>query len=152
MKKLLLILFLAFLPTAAASATDFAENPADMIDLTKGPYTAGDIIITSADELTNDTALMLSPKATYTIIQGQTRSHSIYRSASHIVDLNWGNPSNSLKLTIRAPSGQTIGTLYDNSDGQTDGRIRMSVSAASGMWEYKVIGDIVTGTQSYTIV
>ena len=152
MKKLFLILFLACLPAAAAVPTlNLTEDPTDIIDLTKGPYVTGDVTITLVDEAANDTVSMLSPKATYTIVQGQTRSHTIYRSASHIVELNWGNPSNSLKLTIRAPSGQTIGTLSDNSDGISDGRIRVAVNANSGMWKYQVTGDIVTGTQTYTI-
>ncbi len=71
------------------------------------------------------------------------------------VDLNWGNPSNSLQLTIYAPDGSKFGPYYDNFDGVTDGRIQFSIynanGVAQGTWYYHVYGYSVTGVQSYYI-
>jgi hypothetical protein len=71
------------------------------------------------------------------------------------VDLYWGNPSNSLQLTIYSPDGNTFGPYYDSSDGSTDGRINLNIQnsngIAEGTWYYKVYGYSVTGTQSYSI-
>ena len=93
-----------------------------------------------------------------TISQGETNWHSEdvigFYTALH-VDLNWGNPSNSLRLKIYTPDGYTLGPYYDNVDGSIDGRIniyvRNSNGIAQGTWYYEVYGYSVTGTQSYTI-
>ena len=71
------------------------------------------------------------------------------------VDLNWGNKANSLSLTIYKPSGSSIGTYYDSSDGVIDGRIHIDVVPGqgyveAGQWMYKVYGVSVTGTEDYT--
>jgi hypothetical protein len=79
---------------------------------------------------------------------------STYSTSLHI-DLNWGNPSNSLRLKIYTPDGYTLGPYYDNADGSIDGRINIYVNnpngIAQGTWYYEVYGYSVSGTQSYTI-
>ncbi|MFA6363866.1 peptidase domain-containing protein [Methanoregula sp.] len=71
------------------------------------------------------------------------------------VNLNWGNPSNSLQLTIYSPDGYVFGPYYDSSDGATDGRINLNIQnsngIAEGTWYYKVYGYQVSGTQTYSI-
>jgi hypothetical protein len=71
------------------------------------------------------------------------------------VNLNWGNPSNSLQLTIYSPDGYVFGPYYDSSDGVTDGRINLNIQnsngIAEGTWYYAVYGYRVSGTQTYSI-
>jgi hypothetical protein len=108
---------------------------------------------------TADTTLSLpdiSRFSSASISQGQTQWYSTsvpVGKTSFYVDLNWGNPSNSLSLKITAPDA-TFGPFSDSSDGKTDGRINMrfskSTGLASGIWGSSVYGYQVTGTQSYT--
>jgi len=93
-----------------------------------------------------------------TITQGMTNweSKSVTTTITTLnVDLYWGNPSNSLQLTIYSPDGHVFGPYYDNSDGYHDGAINLVISntggIAKGTWYYKVYGYSVTGTQSYSI-
>jgi hypothetical protein len=71
------------------------------------------------------------------------------------VDLNWGNPSNSLRLKIYSPDGNTFGPYYDSFDGAYDGRVNLNIinsaGIAKGTWHYEVYGNQVTGTQGYYI-
>jgi len=80
------------------------------------------------------------------------------------VDLKWGNPSNSLRLTIYSPDGYVFGPYFDNADGVINGRINLNINnpngIAKGTWYYEVYevyegyevyGYSVIGTQSYTI-
>jgi len=93
-----------------------------------------------------------------TITQGMTNWHTKYVS-SYIttlnVDLNWGNPGNSLRLKVYSPDGYTFGPFYDSFDGYNDGRINLNIvnsnGIATGTWYYEVYGDRVTGTQTYYI-
>jgi len=93
-----------------------------------------------------------------TITQGMTNWHmktiSSYITSLN-VDLNWGNPSNSLRLKIYSPDGYTFGPYYDSFDGVNDGRINLNIingaGIAKGNWYYEVYGHQVTGTQSYYI-
>lgn len=92
------------------------------------------------------------------IVQGQTKAYytNVGTSVNWLeVDLNWGNKANSLSLTIYKPSGSSIGTYYDSSDGVVDGRIHIDIVPGqgyveSGQWMYKVYGVSVTGTEDYT--
>lgn len=93
-----------------------------------------------------------------TISQGATNWHTKTISSyitSMNVNLNWGNPSNSLRLKIYSPDGYTFGPYYDSFDGVNDGRINLNIinsnGIARGTWYYEVYGDRVTGTQSYSI-
>jgi hypothetical protein len=100
-----------------------------------------------------------SPSIVYdSITQGETNWHStpIYGYITKLnVDLYWGNPSNSLQLTVYSPDGHTFGPYYDGADGVIDGRINIEIDnpdgIAQGTWYYKVYGYSVTGTQSYSI-
>ena len=63
-----------------------------------------------------------------TITQGETNWHSKEVKdfiTTLNVDLNWGNPDNSLKLTIHSPDGYVFGPYFDNADGVIDGRINL---------------------------
>ena len=100
-----------------------------------------------------------SIKSVYgTITQGLTNWHNKYVGSSITtlnVDLNWGNPANSLRLKVYSPDGYTFGPFYDSYDGYIDGRVNMNINnpdgIATGTWYYEVYGDRVTGTQSYYI-
>jgi len=100
----------------------------------------------------------LTPLVTSTISQGQIVAYSRVISpgtSSMIVDLNWVNSANSLSLTIVAPDA-TLGPYYDLSDGQTDGRIALSISSSTGLtpgtWKFYVKGYQVSGVQTYSFV
>ena len=93
-----------------------------------------------------------------TITQGNTNWHPKTISGyvtSLNVDLNWGNPSNSLRLKVYSPDGYTFGPYYDSFDGVNDGRINLNIinsaGIAQGTWYYEVYGYQVTGTQGYYI-
>jgi hypothetical protein len=93
-----------------------------------------------------------------TISQGMTNWHTKVVSSyitSMNVNLNWGNPSNSLRLKIYSPDGYTFGPYYDSFDGVNDGRINLNIinsnGIAQGTWYYEVYGYRVTGTQAYSI-
>ena len=93
-----------------------------------------------------------------TITQGQTNWHTkdVTTFITTLnVDLNWGNPSNSLRLTIYSPDGYVFGPYFDNADGVTNGRINLNIrnpnGIAKGTWHYEVYGYSVVGTQSYSI-
>jgi hypothetical protein len=102
---------------------------------------------------------IMSPATVYdSVIQGETDWHSntINTYTTKLtVDLYWGNPSNSLQLTIYSPDGYTFGPYYDGADGTNDGRTHIEISSSSGLtqgtWYYKIYGYSVTGTQSYSI-
>ncbi|EHQ36761.1 hypothetical protein [Methanoplanus limicola] len=92
------------------------------------------------------------------ISQGETNWHYKQVSSSTNVlniNLNWGNPSNSLSLKIYTADGEILGPYYDNADGRTDGKISLSITnpdgIASGRWDYKVYGYSVSGTEDYSI-
>jgi hypothetical protein len=99
-----------------------------------------------------------APKATGTITQGETDWYSTYvapGTTELIVDLNWGDTSDSLRLVIYAPDA-TLGPYYDSYDGTTNGRIALSISDSGGLypgtWWFEVYGYNVTGTEDYTIL
>jgi len=98
----------------------------------------------------------ISTRAIHTINQGQLDTYSNYVSSgttSMTYDLNWGDTSDSLSLALIAPDA-TLGPYYDNIDGQTDGRIYITVSRSSGLaqgtWYTRVYGSQITGTEDYT--
>jgi len=100
----------------------------------------------------------LKPLVTSTITQGQVVAYSRVVSpgtSSMITDLNWGNPANSLSLTIVAPGG-VLGPFYDSSDGTINGRIALSISSPTGLapgtWTFYIEGYHVTGSQTYSFV
>ncbi len=92
------------------------------------------------------------------ISQGQTINHyvNVGSGISWLeVDLNWGDTSDSLALTIYTPSGVNLGTFHDSYDGSVNGRIHMNIYPSQGyveqgIWRFKVYGESVSGTQRYT--
>lgn len=133
------ILICAMLFVSGVSAQKVDEN---------GGYT-----VTPAGNLKLPGIVM--PMSAGTINQGETDWYYYYVSpgtSSITTDLNWGDTSDSLSLTIIAPDG-TLGPYYDVSDGTTNGRITLGISRlpslASGTWSFKVYGYRVTGSQGY---
>ncbi|HPS89060.1 MAG TPA: hypothetical protein PLC35_03670 [Methanosarcina vacuolata] len=93
-----------------------------------------------------------------TIRQGETNLHGKYVGTGLtllVVDLNWGDSTDSLRLKIYTPSGSVLGPYYDSADGSVNGRIRLNIQNSngieSGTWKYEVYGYRVTGTEDYTI-
>ncbi|MFZ3383122.1 MAG: peptidase domain-containing protein [Candidatus Methanoperedens sp.] len=71
-----------------------------------------------------------------TITQGQTNWHTkdVTTFITTLnVDLNWGNPSNSLRLTIYSPDGYVLGPYFDNADGVINGRINLNIRNPNGI-------------------
>lgn len=100
----------------------------------------------------------ISPLSTQYISQGQTKTHyvSVGSGINYLeVDLNWGDTSDSLTLSVSTPSGSNVGTYRDNSDGSVNGRIHINIDpsqgyVAQGTWKFKVYGESVSGTEDYT--
>jgi hypothetical protein len=91
-----------------------------------------------------------------TITQGESDWYSTYvapGTTELLIDLNWGDSSNSLRLVIYAPDA-ALGPYYDTYDGTANGRIcvriKDSVSLYPGTWRFEVYGYDVTGTEDYT--
>lgn len=99
-----------------------------------------------------------SLRSTQYISQGQTITHNVNvgSGVDYLeVDLNWGDTSDSLTLSIYTPSGSKIGTYRDNYDGSVNGRIRLNIDPSQGYvvqgtWIFKVYGESVSGTEDYT--
>ena len=99
-----------------------------------------------------------SPLTVGTISQGETDWYSAIVSSgtsSITADLYWGYVPDSLVLTAFAPDS-TLGPYHDADDGATDGRIFLTFSRtggiAPGTWNFRVYGENVLGTQSYSFV
>lgn len=93
-----------------------------------------------------------------TITQGQTNWHTkdVTTFITTLnVDLNWGTPTNSLRLTIYSPDGYVFGPYFDIDDGSINGRINRYINnpngIAKGTWHYEVYGYSVSGTEDYSI-
>lgn len=139
----ILLLFSASLAMAAVSEEQIKTDKTGGYTIVPAKNTGGDISIQSVYA---------------TITQGQTNWHTKDVTTfitSLNVDLNWGNPSNSLRLRIYSPDGYTFGPYFDNADGTIDGRISLYINnpngIARGTWRYEVYGYSVVGTQGYSI-
>ena len=138
-----LVVGVAFIPTMGFAISSGNTSGSQGKDILK-PASPGDA---------------LNPNIVYSsITQGQTNYHSEQIGpgvTSLHTDLYWGNPSNSLQLTIYSPDGSVYGPVYDSYDGTIDGQINVINSnpngVAQGTWYFKVYGYSVTGTQSYSI-
>lgn len=99
-----------------------------------------------------------SLRSTQYITQGQTINHyvGVGSGVNYLeVDLNWGDTSDSLTLSISTPSGSKLGPYRDNYDGSVNGRIRLNIDPSQGYveqgtWQFKVYGESVSGTEDYT--
>ena len=97
-----------------------------------------------------------SLRSTQYITHEQTKNH--YMSARSGVDAGSGfelERYDSLTLTIYTPSGSSLGTYYDNSDGSVNGKDTSQYLPSQGYieqgtWTFKVYGESVNGTQRYT--
>ena len=108
----------------------------------------------------NDSKPPIVPLTWDTITQGETDWHSLYVPSGKYnlwVDLDWGNPSNSLTLTIYPPGGPTLGPYHDADDSNdNDARIFLCISRGgglpSGTWDFKVYGERVQEVEDYSFV
>lgn len=148
------VIFLICISVAGASANE------EKAGISKIGEKLGYTIVPTNDTINDEKSVYtVSTKSLFTIVQGQTAYHEKdVNSYIEIldIDLNWGNPSNSLKLYVYNPSGNCMGYFYDLSDGSIDGRIRISVcnfetGVQQGTWKYRVYGYSVTGTEDYYI-
>ncbi|MDK2831184.1 MAG: hypothetical protein PWQ75_936 [Methanolobus sp.] len=131
--KRIAIAFLVFLLCVSVASASSSEKTADSSDLIVG--------IKSISS---------------TITQGEVNWHSTYISSSNsnmIVDLNWGDTTDSLKLYVYDPSGNSYGPYYDSADGSINGRINLLLdkNPEVGTWRCKVYGYYVVGTEDYSI-
>ncbi|PKL62896.1 MAG: hypothetical protein CVV31_03540 [Methanomicrobiales archaeon HGW-Methanomicrobiales-2] len=113
------------------------------------------IVTPAGDTMPEDNPLFM-PMNIGSIAQGETDWYSTNVAAGKtelIVDLNWGDSSDSLRLTIYAPDS-VIGPYYDAYDG-VNGRIYVRIRDSNGLypgtWQFAVYGDDVAGTEDYTI-
>ncbi len=91
--------------------------------------------------------------------QGETNRHQFYVGSGVRyleVYLDWGSASDSLRLTIYAPSGSKIGTFRDNADGAVDGKIHIDIDPDSnyvspGTWTFDVYGEKVSSQRTYSL-
>ncbi|MFW5637798.1 MAG: pre-peptidase C-terminal domain-containing protein [Methanoculleus sp.] len=113
-------------------------------------------IVTPAEEMTIEDSPSFTPMTDGSIRQGETDWFATYIPAGKtelIIDLDWGDTSNSLRLRIYAPDA-VLGPYYDAYDG-VDGRIYLRIKSSVGLhpgtWQFEVYGHQVTDTQDYTI-
>jgi len=116
----------------------------------------GYVVSTAPDLASRDVFASVASRVSATISQVELDSYS--RSVAPgttaiISDLNWGDTSDSLSLTLVAPDA-TLGPYYDGIDGQMNGRIYISITKSSGLpsgtWWNRVYGYQVTGVEDYT--
>ena len=131
---LLVVSFLAVPPVAATEGDGYTVRPSGSDDL------------------------VTTLRPSDSIGQGETNRHQFYVGSGVAyleVYLNWGSTSDSLALTIYAPSGSKIGTFHDNADGVVDGKIHIDIDPDSsyvsqGTWAFDVYGEKVSSERSYT--
>lgn len=116
----------------------------------------GDYIISPA----RDSGVNPGPKYVLdTITQGETNWNTKYVGSQITVlnvDLNWGDPTDSLRLKIYTPANQCLGVFFDDDGGRPDdGRINIDIynsgGIAQGTWYYEVYGYSVIGSEDYYI-
>lgn len=141
---------------AVSAEKEYSENLKDkvILDSTGEDYVVSFWIKDSFDIENSVSSL----RSTQSITQGQTITHNVNvgSGVNYLeVDLNWGDTSDSLTLSVYTPSGSKLGTYRDNSDESVNGRIRLDIDPSQGYvqqgtWKFKVYGESVSGTQSYT--
>jgi hypothetical protein len=144
-----LLIFLLCVSGASASISETDEE-FELISIEDLGYT-----IVPAKSSQNEVAM----RTVYsTITQGETNIETQNVNSfcdSLEVDLNWGDTSDSLKLTIFDPSYNKVATLYDSADGNVNGRIYVYIKNSNGVqqgtWRYVVYGYSVSGTEDYSI-
>ncbi|AKB18221.1 hypothetical protein [Methanosarcina sp. WWM596] len=157
-KVFVLCIFIGLIATPAISAEEeHAENSdtEDMLASAGIEYIVSPWIENSSDTENSTSSL----RSTQYISQGQTITHyvSVGSGVNYLeADLNWGDTSDSLTLSISTPSGSKLGPYRDNYDGSVNGRIRLNIDPSQGYveqgtWQFKVYGESVSGSQSYTL-
>ena len=144
----------------AVPAVSAEEEHAENFDTEDSPASAGiEYIVSPWIEGSSDTEnSAFSILSTQYITQGQTITHyvGVGSGVNYLeVDLNWGDTSDSLTLSISTPSGSKLGPYRDNYDGSVNGRIRLNIYPSQGYveqgtWQFKVYGESVSGTEDYT--
>lgn len=139
-------------------STGYGQVYKDKLDIGTKPERSYTVSPAGESAINTDDSRIYS-QATYKIEKGATKYHSSPNLGSGIhwleVDLRWGVSSNSLALVIYSPSNNILGTYHDNSDGKIDGRIHLSIYPSTGYiepgkWKFKIDGESISGTQSYT--
>jgi hypothetical protein len=113
-------------------------------------------IVTPAGDTVLEDSPVFMPTNVGSITQGETDWYSTNVAAGTtelIVDLNWGDSSDSLRLTVYAPD-TVLGPYYDAYDG-VNGRIYLRIKDSAGLypgtWWFEVYGADVAGIEDYTI-
>ncbi len=146
-KSTIVLVLLVLLAGVVASAN---------VAIAKKPVDNSGIVVTHENTL--DPGMIMPMSIGGSITQGQSlwysRGLSGFQTDMHI-DLYWGNPSNSLRMTIYSPDGAVYGPFYDNCDGRNDGYIPCHLYKSSGLpqgtYYVNIYGSRVFGTQSFTL-
>jgi hypothetical protein len=153
-----LLLFVAAIGIVAMATPASAAKPGDSVTY-QGP---GGYTVT----LTKVQPSLLSKSGVSTMSMSSSISQGQYQyygknvnsyTETYQVYLNWGNPSNSLRLRIFSADGYVFGPYYDTSDGcLANGAICATITrsggVAQGVWTNEIYGYSVSGSQSYYIV
>lgn len=91
--------------------------------------------------------------------QGQTHTSKLNigkKVKSITIECDWGNPKNSLTLTVIAPDGKKYGPYSDSYNGKKDGNTGVKLTKNTGAWAatpwtIKVYGQKVSGTQTFGV-
>jgi len=153
MSRKIFLLILTTLLFLSATAAATAENQ-DKEEVSNN-YTVTPAINTETWAVDEDIGI----RTVYdTIRQGETNLHGKNVGSGLtllVVDLNWGDSTDSLRLKIYTPGGSVLGPYYDSADGATDGRINLNIRDPNGIetgtWKYQIYGYRVAGTEDYTI-
>ena len=150
-----LLVLLAGIAAASVSAASAGSGP-NLNNLKSGN---GGYTVTFGDKSTSaGQNLVIQPMSLNNYItQGQVlwAQKTVSGFSTYIdADLYWGNPSNSLSLTVYTPDGYVYGPYYDNCDGLLNGNIPVQLTKSSGIadgtYYYEIIGCKVTGSQYLT--
>lgn len=145
-----IIVFATFLAAVFLTAGTVVASSGDADSKIYGEY-----IVVPAKSTSIDFGIL---SVSSNIVQGQTNWHYKYvtsYSTYFNVDLNWDSSANSLQLTLYTPSHAPVGPLYDDIDGQIDGRINVNIvnynGIEQGTWSCAVYGYSVSGIETYNI-
>ncbi|PAV13050.1 hypothetical protein ASJ81_04630 [Methanosarcina spelaei] len=106
-----------------------------------------------------DNLISISASDGHGLKQGQTDTRKINigkKVKSITIECDWGNPKNSLTLTIIAPDGKKYGPYSDSYDGKIDGCTGVKLTKKTGAWDatpwtIKVYGKKVSGTETFGV-
>jgi hypothetical protein len=148
-----LLVLLAGIAAASVSAASAGSGP-NLNNLKSGN---GGYIVTqggkSPSAMQSLTAQPMVSPIYGSIVQSQTEWAQITitgYTTSFCAELYWGNPSNSLSLTAYTPDGYVLGPYYNMGNGNIDITISRSSGVTDGTYYFKIYGNQVVGSQSYT--